>query len=216
MKTSRAQKRAFTLIELLVVIAIIGILAAMLLPSLAKAKERAITIQCLSNLKQLGNAMVMYGDDNDSQLPEANGDVPWASTNPAPWLRLVADYYKNTNVVRCAAFSQFYSHSPYNYFLGSRAAFIDAGDQPATVSMKKILIPAQYILSGDCNWEFTAKDADPDDYTQDTLFWNPSPAHNHRVNVLFADTHAGTYSKFMSNEMTFSYTQTGIDFASVQ
>jgi prepilin-type N-terminal cleavage/methylation domain-containing protein/prepilin-type processing-associated H-X9-DG protein len=216
MKMTLLSKRAFTLIELLVVIAIIGILAAMLLPSLAKAKERAITIKCLSNLKQLGTSMVMYGDDNQSLLPQANGDVPWASTNPVPWLRLLADYYKNTNVVRCPAFTQFYHQSPYSYFLGSRAAYIDAGLADAPVSMKKILVPGQYILSGDCNWDFTATDADPDNYTQDTLFWNPSPTHNHKVNVLFADTHAGISSHFSSNEMTFSYTQPGIEYALVQ
>ncbi len=216
MKTSRAKNGAFTLIELLVVIAIIGILAAMLLPSLAKAKERAITIQCMSNLKQLGNAMVMYGDDNVSLLPQANGDVPWTSTSPVPWLRMLAPYYKNTNVVRCAAFTEFYHQSPYSYFLGSRAAYIDANDNDAPVSLKKVFVPSQYILSGDCNWDFTPTDADPDNYTQDTLFWNPSPAHNHKVNVLFADTHAGTYGRFNSNEMTFSYTQPGVDYALVQ
>lgn len=82
MKT-RSHKSAFTLIELLTVIAIIGILAAILIPTVGSVRKRALKSQCASNLHQLGMALNLYVNDNRQRLPDGtldNANLQWIST----------------------------------------------------------------------------------------------------------------------------------------
>jgi len=82
--------RAFTLIELLVVLAIIGVLAALLMPSLGRARRQAKNTHCLSNLRQLGIAVRTYAEDRESVLPKAEL-LPSQPVDPANPLPRIAD-----------------------------------------------------------------------------------------------------------------------------
>jgi prepilin-type N-terminal cleavage/methylation domain-containing protein len=133
------KKRGFTLIELLVVIAIIAILAAMLLPVLSKAREKARAVSCLSNLKQISYAMHMYNDDYGIRIYMYAGAA-------GAWQQCLYDdgYLKNWEVFHCPTDirgvnfkSRAEGHSSYvmnyGYILQEETSVSGRSDHPNTV-----------------------------------------------------------------------------------
>ena len=96
-------KKGFTLIELLVVIAIIAILAAILFPVFARARENARRASCQSNLKQIALGVFMYKQDYDEKMPNytVNTFANTTSSNPAGWADAMQPYLKSTQIFQC-------------------------------------------------------------------------------------------------------------------
>ena len=228
-KNTRVNQGAFTLIELLVVIAIIAILAAMLLPALSAAKQRAWTTSCASNLRQIGIGMRLFADDDNELYPESGSDIYWgavdASTHLPSWMEQVHPNVGNTNVFNCPGNVQLPPNmrGPFNYFNGDRAAYI-AANTDAPVKGSSIMFPTAYVLSGDTcgipstspgegtGGTFDPLDADKDDYSQNCVGgavngtpWELWQVHTKGQNILFADNHVKWYKAYNTNEMTFRY-----------
>jgi prepilin-type N-terminal cleavage/methylation domain-containing protein/prepilin-type processing-associated H-X9-DG protein len=143
----RRRAGGFTLIELLVVIAIIAILAAILFPVFAKARERARQTACLSNMRQLGMSMFMYIEDTKGAAPPVfSGWVvnQYGQQGSMTWQESMMPYVRNDQIYKCYS----YGGDFYGYDVAAPAQVVGAGTAP--------LLPAQWSYIAPCgiglNW----------------------------------------------------------------
>jgi len=207
-------RKGFTLIELLVVIAIIAILAAILFPVFARAREKARQTSCLSNVKEITLAFQMYVQDYDSRWPRPWNNLPGVipGTNYVTWADVTMPYVKNLQIYQCPSreFTQAqmsYTTTPFSYYYNMNRT--DNG-----LSLRKeaeIRSPATTICmidgwgSMDAYW-FAADLAGVVNgaSTPSHVAWATAIArrHNDGLNAGFCDGHA----KFLSSSVAADWT----------
>ncbi len=194
-------RRGFTLIELLVVIAIIAILAAILFPVFARAREKARQASCLSNVKQLGIAWLAYVQDYDERAAYTYTNSAGGSGPLITWYMYLTPYIKNTQIYKCPSDSDPYA-SICSYGYNGR---ITNG-----TSLAQFVYPAQTGVLVDCQRQIgtTYGGSNSWEFFVDSFHCSRfiSLRHNEGANIVFADGHA---------KWTRCLTQTrncGIDF----
>ncbi len=192
----RKTSKGFTLIELLVVIAIIAILAAILFPVFAKAREKARQASCLSNLKQLSVGVLMYTQDYDETMPSfaqnTSNDDNW--TKVTYWRGLIRPYVNNVKIYTCPSNPEYawsgdvleVAGDP-NRGIGGYSYYIFFG-LFHDVTTAEIESPASTIMLSD-----GARGID-NPRTINTMSWGlynpaPYPFHSGGLNIAFCDGH---------------------------
>jgi prepilin-type N-terminal cleavage/methylation domain-containing protein/prepilin-type processing-associated H-X9-DG protein len=209
----KSRSRGFTLIELLVVIAIIAILAAILFPVFAKAREAARKAACISNLKQIGTALMLYAEDYDETMVSA----PFANTPNGLWgtptwnqygwgyaLVTLDPYIKNVNVFACpSATKNLIGTNPqYNMSYGYNEYIYDQGRGFSSLAalsnnqygVASIAVVADSSVGGIFNdWDATNTGSAtyPTNFMSRLLLSNAyiQPRHD-GTNIIYADGHA--------------------------